>query len=126
MDDKAYKALVKDITARIKRLKPRLHLDHWELRTRFDREGHEFASDTPHCGSAAMCNPLWMYQVANLAFNCPIMFDLSDADRDNVVVHEMVHCLLEPISGDADPNIVELVTTSITGVICPALSQKTL
>ena len=42
----------------------------------------------------AECTPHWQYENATITFYVPHTQGLSDYDLENVIVHELLHCIL--------------------------------
>ena len=59
----------------------------------------------------------WQYREAACTWNLEQTRILSDADLDNLVVHELTHCLLDPIAPEDGGALLEFSTESVARAI---------
>jgi Zn-dependent peptidase ImmA (M78 family) len=73
----------------------RVGLGWWIIEFQFNEETQDDYANT---------TALWQYSHALITWNLRNMSTLSDELLEDTIVHELAHCLLDPITADADPN----------------------
>jgi predicted SprT family Zn-dependent metalloprotease len=65
---------------------------------------HQFneATDSSDEQTQATTNTTWYYREATMTWHLPKLALLEDDELENVVVHELVHILLDPIHPEGD------------------------
>lgn len=99
MNDKDFAAQQRRIMPLVKKWKLRLGLNLWDIdsefyRGPFEREGEWF--------TGAMAVVRWEYMDATLMFDLVSVTDLSDADVEKMVVHELMHVILKELQHTTD------------------------
>jgi len=95
-------------------------LNEWKIKHVFNRERY----DTDR-GRMADTSPLWEYKTATINWYMPAIAEFCPEQSDvfNLVVHEFVHCIIDPIAPESDSvsdekrAIVEFVTQNLTDSI---------
>lgn len=92
-------------------------LRHWEVTTEFVREPQEDRV-------AGRAHVRWEYQLATLEFFCAELLPLSDRNLEEIIVHEMVHILVNEMrefakdtESAAQMKHEERVTTILTNAL---------
>jgi len=91
-------------------------LNDWKIKHYFERE--RFDTDR---GRMADTSALWEYKTANIHWYMPAIKEFCPEQSDvfNLVIHEYVHCIIDPISPETDNvtneqrSLVEFVTQTI-------------
>lgn len=97
MNDKEYDELKKQIKSLVTDWRNRLRLDGYTITISFSRD---FCREVPERG--AITNVFWAYQDAEITFYLSLLKD-SYKTLEEIVVHELVHILLAPISSNLEP-----------------------
>lgn len=81
-----------------------LGLAHWNLTITFYRDKQDYQSQTGASdGGVAMCDCAWQYMNMHLSLNMPRMVEFDDSALERVLVHELVHSLINEMR-EADPD----------------------
>lgn len=115
MNDAEYKAEKTRVEFYLIRLKD-LFLPDWRVKYIFHRDYYERDRER-----LADITVLWEYKAATMHIYVPATAEFAANDNEylaNAIIHEFVHCMVDPISPD-DPNdeqrkLVELVTETVT------------
>jgi hypothetical protein len=101
--------LTKKIESYIKEWKQLLGLNEWRIEANYKTLASEKGPDCE-----AMINPSWEYQSAVLTVYLPTIFDSTDRELEYIIVHELVHCLVQPmvVEGETRTCDVENVVVS--------------
>lgn len=143
MNDAEYNRLKEELDGLVDLWKERLKLAYWRISCCYYRSPSAFeAGAPPDVGQAASacCDAKWQYFDACLHFNVERIFAANDSheDREEIVVHELCHCVLDELyksAASADGNTAfekaewsahnERVTSHMTHVILSAYRPHT-
>ena len=96
-----------------------LWLGGYRITLDFCYDGGEFPSEQAAVSEvAARCYADWRYQSALIKFNVPACAGLNDKELESVVVHELVHVLVDEI--DISPkqhDHLERVVSTLTSIL---------
>jgi len=127
MNDEQYEKTKKNLQNFTTPLKNAILLN-WNIKNVYVRER---ASDR---GVMAETSALWEYRTATITWYIPVIEEHCPTQDDvfNLVVHEYVHCIIDPISprvesvSDDQRAIVEFVTQNVTDAIDHMFKNPTL
>jgi hypothetical protein len=115
MTDKEYESAKTEINRILFPLKDLL-LNDWNLKYIYHRNYHEDNRET-----MAMVNALWEYKSATMQIYVPSINDNCPEPSElcRVLLHEFVHCMIDPITpsepaNDHERAIVEFTTQTVT------------
>lgn len=94
MDDKKYEATKKRIRKFVDKWSKPMGLGWFKIDVTYDRNCSRDGSHT----QAETDMSAWRYHEFTITFYITDVMELSDEELENTVVHELVHCLLAPIS----------------------------
>lgn len=84
----------------------------WKVDLIWDRNYDEDDRET-----AAVADAKWIYRIASITFYMPVMQHLSDEEMERVIVHELAHLLVDPITPhDGDENVAKFVEVATENV----------
>lgn len=90
---------------------PLLGLDDWDI-------GVELAPETddaaPGLASAADCMAHWQYQRAQIRFEETYAYYCTDTQLEKLVVHELMHCVLNQFAADGREKEEEFTAVVLT------------
>lgn len=99
---------------------PIMGLENWKITLKWQREYWE---DDDH--TQARTRPMWQYLAAEIHFYLPALHDETDEEIVDVVVHELAHCLVDPMNNSkGDREKVEFATESVACAVKRAYAAK--
>lgn len=118
MDDQTFNQTVIRVNRIFQQLRNALHLGDVKFRLSFERERSE-CSDGGGTTTAEI-HPSWQYASATLIIYIGPFIDMDDDDIANVLIHELSHYWLHPISRYGESKEYDLLEERI----CTDLSQS--
>jgi len=100
------------VAALIKRWIGDLWLGQWEIDVTYEWNGVRGKEAV-----YARCHADWRYMHARITCDLPLMADLSDEDLEEVVVHELLHAVVNEMRSKGLPH-EERVVSHLERVIC--------
>lgn len=83
-------------------------LSNWKIDVEYFPEHRHEAP-----GTDAMVNPSWEYKFANMRVYLPRFMHLSKKSTEYIIIHELCHCLINPVC-PKHSKLEELVVTEMT------------
>lgn len=121
MRDRDFNLVRRKIEALLAFWKTELGVSRWRLTAEYCREGELVATGTG-MRRVGDCTASWEYMEARIRFNMPELFALSDGHLEQVVVHELLHCVVAEMcvstkeqaghQGDHEERVVSMLTQS--------------
>lgn len=114
MDDKDFEATKEEIRRLVDKWRPLLCLDDYTVTLTYSRER---CSEDPFRG--AYTSTFWVYRDAEITFYVPQLKN-SYKTLESLVLHELVHIVLAPISSNLEPGCEqqnEFVTENVTRLL---------
>ena len=106
MKDKEFRDLQAGIQVHVDRWAARFGLNTWNLKAEYERDGDEFSPSqrdgTTRTETLAHTVTNWPYMQATVTFNCKALSNLSHADVEAAVVHELSHVLVAELRDVSD------------------------
>lgn len=106
----------KEIRGYISEWKHRLLLSHWAIFIKWHSERIPNASQPDDAGG--LITPDWRYMEATLHLNLGKMKLLTKQERERMIVHELLHCLTNPLKRTGTDQ-EELLVTRLALILVP-------
>ena len=106
MTDKQFREIKAGIQVHFDRWAARFGLSTWNLKALYERDGDVFtpAWQEGMVRKETLANTVtnWPYMQATITFNCKALSDLSHADVEEAVIHELAHVLVAELRDVSD------------------------
>lgn len=99
-----------------------LWIGQWDVKAVYEWNGisnPEGVSSSP----TAECRSNWKYMHATVRFDIPKMSELTPSEMEDVVVHELLHCVVNEMR-DWDIDHEERVVSHLQRIVCMLANRK--
>ncbi len=109
----------------VKKWRECLGLNTWRFEINYFRTG-DYMPGEGDTVTFANITPQWKYLEAQLSFNMPQLAEMDDVQLEEIVVHELSHCLVDEMRAvEKDPDHEERVVSSIQRALMQVRDRAT-